>query len=86
MKFLMRTKKFVGMISVGRFVLYREAKPPGHEKIFDTVIPLRDSNITVKVRSDPKHDKRFIIAVETFSDGKRKDETYEVSLQNSFID
>ena len=80
MKFLMRTKKFLGVISAGRLLLYRESKPPSHEKIFDTVIPLCGSNVTVKIKPDDKHDKRFSLNVETYNEGKRKEDTYEVIL------
>lgn len=78
MKFLMRTKKFLGVISAGRLILYREAKLPSHEKILDTVIPLSGSNVTVKIKPDDKHDKRFTLNVETYKEGKRKEDTYEV--------
>ena len=80
MKFLMRTKKFLGVISAGRLLLYRESKPPSHEKIFDTVIPLCGSNVTVKIKPDDKHDKRFSLNVVTYNEGKRKEDTYEVIL------
>ena len=82
MKFLMRTKKFMGIISMGRLVLYREAKLPSHEKILDTVIPLAGPNISVKINSDHRNDKRFTIAVETICAGKTKNETYEVFSTN----
>ena len=82
MKFLMRTKKFMGVISMGRLVLYREAKLPSHEKIFDTVIPLAGPNISVKINSDHRNDKRFTITVETICAGKTKNETYEVFIAN----
>ena len=74
----MRTKKFLGVISAGRLVLYRECKPPSHEKVFDTMIPLCGSNVNVKIKPDDKHDKRFTINVETYNEGKRKEDTYEV--------
>ena len=82
MKFLMRTKKFMGVISMGRLVLYREAKLPSHEKILDTVIPLAGPNISVKINSDHRNDKRFTISVETICAGKTKNETYEVFYTN----
>ena len=76
----MRTRKFIGVISVGRLILYREEKPPSHEKVFDTVIKLQGQDVKVDVNPDSKHDKRLNLNVVSFVDGKRKDDTYEVSL------
>jgi hypothetical protein len=80
MKFLMRTKKFLGVISSRRLLLYRESNSLIHEKIFDTVIPLNGSNVTVNIKTDNKHDTRFTLTVDTFDQGKRKEDTYEVTL------
>ena len=78
MRFLMRTRRFIGVISIGRLILYREEKPPSHEKVFDTEIKLQGQDLKVDVNPDTKHDKRLSLTVVSFIDGKRKDETYEV--------
>ena len=80
MRFLSRTKEFLGVISSGRLLLYRESNPHINEKIFDTVITLTGSNITVEILPDNKKDIRFTLTVATFEEGKRKEDTYEVRL------
>ena len=81
MKFLMRTRKFIGVISVGRLILYREEKPPSHEKLFDTVIKLQGQDVKVDINPDSKHEKRLNLNVVSFVDGKSRAETYEVSKE-----
>ena len=75
-KFPTRTMKFLGVISSGRLILYRGVNALIHEKILDTVIPLCGSNVTVKIKSDT----RFTLIVGTFDNGKRKEDTYEVTM------
>ena len=72
--------KFLGVISSGRLILYRGVNALIHEKIFDTVIPLCGSNVTVKIKSENKHDTRFTLTVGTFEEGNRNVDTYEVTM------
>ena len=78
MKFLMRTRRFIGVISIGRLFLYREDKSSGHEKIYDTDIKLQGQDRKVDVNPDSKNDRRLNLTVVSYVEGKRKDETYEV--------
>ena len=84
MKWLLGTKHYIGVISVGRLILYREAKPPSHEKIVDQVIQLQGPNITIKIKSDHKHEKRFTLVVKTKSFGNKKEEIFEVGRYNIY--
>ena len=80
MKLLMRTRKFIGVISIGRLILYREDKSNIHEKIYDTDIKLQGQDRKVDVNPDSKNDKRLNLTVVSEVDGKRKYETYEVRV------
>ena len=80
MKFLMRTRKFIGVISIGRLILYREDKSNIHEKIYDTYIKLQGEDRKVDVNPDSKNDKRLNLTIVSEVDGKRKYETYEVRI------
>ena len=80
MKLLMRTRKFIGVISIGRLILYREDKSNIHEKIYDTDIKLQGEDRKVDVNPDSKNDKRLNLTIVSEVDGKRKYETYEVRI------
>ena len=80
MKLLMRTRKFIGVISIGRLILYREDKSNIHEKIYDTDIKLQGQDRKVDVSPDGKNDRRLNLTVVSEVDGKRKYETYEVRI------
>ena len=80
MKLLMRTRKFIGVISIGRLILYREDKSNIHEKIYDTDIKLQGQDRKVDVNPDSKNDKRLNLTIVSEVDGKRKYETYEVRV------
>ena len=74
MKSLLRTKNYLGVISMGRLILYRESTP-SDEKEFKQLINLQGPNITSEVQSDHKNEKRFTLIVHA----GHKNETFDVS-------
>ena len=75
MKLLMRTKTFIGVISLGRLILYRE-NTSSNEVEYRQTINLQGPDITVDVKSDHKNEKHFTLIIHRAS---KADETYEVS-------
>ena len=79
MKLLMRTKTFVGVISLGRLVLYRE-NPSSNEIEFRQTINLQGPDLTVDVKSDHKNEKHFTLVIGSRRKSKH-DETFEVNTR-----
>ena len=85
MKHLMRTKKYIGVISLGRLILYRE-NSSSNEKEFRQMIQLEGPNTTMEVKSHGRNEKRFSLIIHTTCSKSIKDETFEVNtISNTFI-
>ena len=86
MKSMLRTKKYIGVISLGRLILYRERPSPSNEIEFRQLIQLQCQNATVEVKSHHKHENRFTLIIHTTASRSTKNETFEVNtIYNTFV-